>query len=88
VRISTVGISRLHPQTPSDFLIPGTSPTGQQANLCKAGPEKKPLRPVSRTSLFFPDPSHRGRTTQRPSPCAPYTRRQDNGASDGKGCCM
>lgn len=43
VRISTVGISRLHPQTPSDFLIPGTSPTGQQANLCKAGPEKSPF---------------------------------------------
>lgn len=41
VRISTVGISRPHPQTPSDFLIPGTSPTGQQANLLKVGPEKK-----------------------------------------------
>lgn len=62
VRISTVGISRLHPPTPPHCLMPGTSPTGQKANLLKVGPEKKPLRLVSRTSLFSPDPSQRGRT--------------------------
>lgn len=43
VRISTVGISRLHPPTPSNFLMPGTPPTGRQANLPKAGPEKAPV---------------------------------------------
>lgn len=73
VRISTVGISRLHPPTPPHCLMPGTSPTGQKANLLKVGPEKKPLRLVSRTSLFSPDPSQRGRTTQLRSPCAHYT---------------
>lgn len=77
MRISTVGISMLTHQPPSDFLMPGTSPTGQQANLLQVGPEKKPLRLVSRTALFSLDPSQRSRTTQLWSPCAPYTQRQD-----------
>lgn len=45
VRISTVGISRIHPPTlPPHCLMPGTSPTGQKANLLKVGPEKKPRK--------------------------------------------
>lgn len=78
VRISTVGISRIHPPTPPPTASCQAHPPRARRQICsksaqKKSPEKKPLRLVSRTSLFSPDPSQRGRTTQLRSPCAHYT---------------
>lgn len=76
VRISTVGISRLHPPTPSNFLMPGTPPPRPPGKSAQSWPRKSPCIVWFLGPPCSQDPSLRGRTTQLLSPCAPYTGRQ------------